>query len=326
MMTTLGRLAVLREALVFFALASTDAAELERLGVAGLPPLPEGRGSAASVVDDGASVTSGGPDAASPTAQRRLLCAGLLRPATAESLPLAGLASMENRRFRLQHVALEFFFADGRARLFAFDSREDRDAVAAAILSLRLPQLAPYLPRARAARAAARELAGRWRLRLVSNLDYLLGLNRLAGRTYNDLSQYPVLPWVLSNYTSPTLDLDDPRNYRDLAYPIGAQTPDRRRFLRQRYVDSAENFREREAEAAAEAAIAGDTSSAGGGDIVNAPPWHFGVRRGGACAVAVLGATAPLRPCASQSFYLAPATVAWYLVRLEPMQSYHLAL
>lgn len=38
-----------------------------------------------------------------------------------------------------------------------------------------------------------------------------------TGRTYNDLNQYPVFPWILSNYTSQDLDLSDDSNYRDLS-------------------------------------------------------------------------------------------------------------
>ena len=37
-------------------------------------------------------------------------------------------------------------------------------------------------------------------------------LNVLAGRTYNDLNQYPVFPWILADYTSDALDLTDPRH------------------------------------------------------------------------------------------------------------------
>ena len=36
----------------------------------------------------------------------------------------------------------------------------------------------------------------------ISNFQYLMHLNTLAGRTYNDLMQYPIFPWVLSDYTS----------------------------------------------------------------------------------------------------------------------------
>ena len=39
----------------------------------------------------------------------------------------------------------------------------------------------------------------------------------LIGRTYNDLNQYPVFPWVLTNYEAKELDLSLPANYRDLS-------------------------------------------------------------------------------------------------------------
>jgi hypothetical protein len=35
-----------------------------------------------------------------------------------------------------------------------------------------------------------------------------MALNTFAGRTYNDLTQYPVFPWIIADYTSPTLDLN----------------------------------------------------------------------------------------------------------------------
>jgi len=38
-----------------------------------------------------------------------------------------------------------------------------------------------------------------------------------SGRTYNDLNQYPVFPWVLTNYETKELDLSLPSNYRDLS-------------------------------------------------------------------------------------------------------------
>lgn len=37
------------------------------------------------------------------------------------------------------------------------------------------------------------------------------------GRTYNDLNQYPVFPWVITNYDSEELDLTLPSNFRDLS-------------------------------------------------------------------------------------------------------------
>lgn len=49
----------------------------------------------------------------------------------------------------------------------------------------------------------------------------------MADRTFHDLTQYPVMPWVLQDYTSATLDLNDPSIYRDLSKPIGALEPNR---------------------------------------------------------------------------------------------------
>lgn len=57
----------------------------------------------------------------------------------------------------------------------------------------------------------------KWQRREVSNFEYLMFLNTIAGRTYNDLNQYPVFPWVLTNYESRELDLSQPSNYRDLS-------------------------------------------------------------------------------------------------------------
>lgn len=62
----------------------------------------------------------------------------------------------------------------------------------------------------------------RWLNGEISNFDYLMGLNTLAGRSYNDLCQYPIMPWVIAQYSSDTIDLKDPNSFRDLSKPIGA--------------------------------------------------------------------------------------------------------
>jgi len=66
-----------------------------------------------------------------------------------------------------------------------------------------------------------------WCRGCISNYDYLLRLNCIAGRSQHDITSYPVLPWVLSNYTSRFVDLSDKRNFRDLSKPMGALDDDR---------------------------------------------------------------------------------------------------
>ena len=41
-------------------------------------------------------------------------------------------------------------------------------------------------------------------------------LNKLAGRTFNDLMQYPVFPFILADYESPVLDLKSQSSFRYL--------------------------------------------------------------------------------------------------------------
>jgi hypothetical protein len=53
-----------------------------------------------------------------------------------------------------------------------------------------------------------------WREGLLTNWEYLTQLNKMAGRSYNDLMQYPVFPFVIADYTSQVLDLTDPQIYR----------------------------------------------------------------------------------------------------------------
>jgi Beige/BEACH domain len=74
-----------------------------------------------------------------------------------------------------------------------------------------------------------------WKKRKISNFDYLMALNRMAGRSFNDLTQYPVFPWILTNYLSPTIDLKDSSIYRDFSKPIGALNSIRLEQLLERY-------------------------------------------------------------------------------------------
>lgn len=78
-------------------------------------------------------------------------------------------------------------------------------------------------------------LTQQWQQRRISNFEYLMHINTLAGRTYNDLTQFPVFPWVLADYSSTKLDLSNPATFRKLELPMGAQTPARRREFEERY-------------------------------------------------------------------------------------------
>jgi hypothetical protein len=64
-----------------------------------------------------------------------------------------------------------------------------------------------------------------WQRGRVSNRDYLLFLNLAAGRSFNDLTQWPVFPWVLADYASARLDLSDPATFRRAGRALHPSVP-----------------------------------------------------------------------------------------------------
>ena len=61
------------------------------------------------------------------------------------------------------------------------------------IASLRTPNLTRVGIRKPARLLQSSGLTQKWVRREVTNFDYLMHLNTIAGRTYNDLNQYPVV-------------------------------------------------------------------------------------------------------------------------------------
>ena len=55
-----------------------------------------------------------------------------------------------------------------------------------------------------------------WKNHKISNFQYLMLINKFAGRSYLDPANYPVFPWVIANYEYQRY------KYRDLSKTVGA--------------------------------------------------------------------------------------------------------
>ncbi|KAM8905556.1 neurobeachin isoform 2-T2 [Spinachia spinachia] len=146
-----------------------------------------------------------------------------------------------SRRYLLQNTAMEVFMANRTSVMFNFP---DQATVKKVVYSLpRVGVGTSYgLPQARRISLAtprqlfkSSNMTQRWQRREISNFEYLMFLNTISGRTYNDLNQYPVFPWVLTNYDSEEMNLTLPGNFRDLSKPVGALNPKRAAFYAERY-------------------------------------------------------------------------------------------
>lgn len=139
------------------------------------------------------------------------------------------ITEIHNRQFLLRNVAIELFLSDGRSFFLTFLNPVARELVYNKIIqrgSKHFKTTGDSLQRLRHQFLGAsplQELTESWSTGEISNFEYLIKLNNIAGRTYNDFTQYPIFPWIIKDYVSETLDLNDPAIYRDLSKPMGAQ-------------------------------------------------------------------------------------------------------
>lgn len=76
-----------------------------------------------------------------------------------------------------------------------------------------------------------------WQRGMLTNGDYLLYLNFVAHRSFNDPTQYPVFPWVVQDYKFERLDLSNLMTFRDLGKPIGAHSSDKLDKFKSKYFE-----------------------------------------------------------------------------------------
>lgn len=146
-----------------------------------------------------------------------------------------------SRRYLLQNTAIEIFLASRTSIMFAFPDQSTVKRVIKTLPRVGVGIKYGIAQTRRASMMSSRQLmrssnmTQKWQRREVSNFEYLMFLNTIAGRSYNDLNQYPIFPWVLTNYETVDLDLSSPANYRDLSKPIGALNPTRKAYFEDRY-------------------------------------------------------------------------------------------
>ena len=93
----------------------------------------------------------------------------------------------------------------------------------------------------------------KWENNLISNYQYLLYLNKYSGRTFNDINQYPIFPWViLSDVYKDDIEnnkfiIEDEKKrpkiyFRDMNYFMATQTKRGRDRAMETYRYTEENF------------------------------------------------------------------------------------
>lgn len=155
-----------------------------------------------------------------------------------ERITTHSISSIRRLRHGCRDAALEvgYRLSEGHShqRVFStlmvsFPSRQCRERAIQILLGI-VKQKVEMFDRAHLEKAVTK-----WREGEMSNFEYLMYLNLASGRSFNDLSQYPVFPWVLKDYSSNALDLSSESVFRDLTLPVGALNPERLSFYKQRF-------------------------------------------------------------------------------------------
>lgn len=173
-------------------------------------------------------------------------------------MPLGKVYTIFKRRYELQNRALEVTDVHGHSLLFACESTTDCDSTLKKLIEMNMPlsifkkvglkklQLAGggLFVYKRVTNFFLSNVTKLWQNGSMSNFDYLMHLNVIAGRSFQDLTQYPVFPWVLADYESATLDFTSSKTFRDLSKPMGALGKKRSLQYEERYRTMEEFYNE----------------------------------------------------------------------------------
>ena len=136
------------------------------------------------------------------------------------------------RRYNFFKSSFEIFTKSGRSYFFNVYAQEVRDEIIAIITKLN-PKCEKIFNLKDDFESY--DYTNKWLRGEISNFEYLMTINIFSGRSFNNINEYPVFPWILTNYQSEELDLTDEKNFRDLGKPVGALNSKNIEYYKDRY-------------------------------------------------------------------------------------------
>ena len=134
-----------------------------------------------------------------------------------------------------KHSALEFILKSGKSYLIDFNTEINRNEV---VSKLKTWPNAYFI---KSEKPFLDSLSASWKSCKTSTFEYLMTLNKLSGRSSHDLSQYPVFPWLLQDYS--IFSLVTTSLFRNFHYPVGAQTEEMQKEAKRRYIISDPDYK-----------------------------------------------------------------------------------
>ena len=88
-----------------------------------------------------------------------------------------------------------------------------------------------------------------WKEWKMTNYEFLMWMNIYGNRSFNDISQYPVFPWILNDYNDPLKKENDEQeqkyDLRDMSLPMGMMTmTDEAEARKEMFIENFETLKE----------------------------------------------------------------------------------
>ena len=137
------------------------------------------------------------------------------------------------KRFYINNVGIELYTNSRKSYLLVFSSEEERKKVSDLIVkkfpdrqkikidtkSGEILTIGYYNVAKKNKNDHLQDRLSQWETRKISNFEFLMSLNNFSSRSFNDLCQYPIMPWHITNFKTQEIDLA--YDLRDLSLPMG---------------------------------------------------------------------------------------------------------
>ena len=143
------------------------------------------------------------------------------------------------RRFLLMWQAIEIYLKNGKSYFFNFLSNEQSrfiiDIFKNNIITKDKVHEKEFF------KTHQKNLTTEWQEGRLSTYEYLLFINKYGSRTFSDVNQYPIFPWLIRKYSIDKETKKINMIIRNFKYPMAAQTEESREIALNRFEDDEEN-------------------------------------------------------------------------------------
>ena len=155
---------------------------------------------------------------------------------------LKDICEVMQRRFLYNNQAIEIYLLNGKSYFFNLYLNKECNLLFKTLSNIQIQLNLKYtlIPNPKEY-FEKMNYTSLWKKKEIDSLQYLLYLNKYAGRSYNELSQYPVLPWIFLLEKNNGPNKEGTYALRKLEYPISVQTVELRKNAQDNYDNISED-------------------------------------------------------------------------------------